>query len=628
MSKIIGIDLGTTNSVVAVMEGSQPVVIVNQEGKRTTPSVVAFKPDGERLVGELAKRQAVMNPQNTIYSIKRFMGKTYDEAIDDVKRVPYTVERGSNNMAVVRIGDKIYTPQEISAMILTKLKKAAEDYLGQPVTEAVITVPAYFNDAQRKATKEAGEIAGLNVRRIINEPTAAALAYGVDKRLKNGKIAVFDLGGGTFDISILEVGDGVFEVLSTSGDTHLGGDDFDMRIVNWLIEEFLHEEGVDLRKDPRAMQRLREAAEQAKIELSNQTSTEINLPYITIDPQKGPLNLQKTLTRNKFESLCEDLYERCLEPCRKALQAAKLSPKDIDEVILVGGSTRMPRIQQLVRDFFGKEPNKSVNPDEAVALGAAVQAGVLSGEVQGVLLLDVIPISLGVETLGGVFTKLIEANTTIPTRRTEIFSTAADNQTTVEIHVLQGERPMAADNRSLGRFYLEGIPPAPRGIPQIEVTFDVDANGILTVTARDKATGKEQSIRIEAGTGLSKDEIERMKREAQMYAEEDRRRKETAEKLNQADALLYQAEKLLRENGSKLSDSNRSTLENLVRELRTAHQSKDISAVDRLMPQLSMELQKVGASMHSSGASGGANAQGDDTTEVIYKEVPEQGKNN
>ena len=628
MSKIIGIDLGTTNSVVAVMEGSQPVVIVNQEGKRTTPSVVAFKPDGERLVGELAKRQAVMNPQNTIYSIKRFMGKTYDEAIDDVKRVPYTVERGSNNMAVVRIGDKIYTPQEISAMILTKLKKAAEDYLGQPVTEAVITVPAYFNDAQRKATKEAGEIAGLNVRRIINEPTAAALAYGVDKRLKNGKIAVFDLGGGTFDISILEVGDGVFEVLSTSGDTHLGGDDFDMRIVNWLIEEFLHEEGVDLRKDPRAMQRLREAAEQAKIELSNQTSTEINLPYITIDPQKGPLNLQKTLTRNKFESLCEDLYERCLEPCRKALQAAKLSPKDIDEVILVGGSTRMPRIQQLVRDFFGKEPNKSVNPDEAVALGAAVQAGVLSGEVQGVLLLDVIPISLGVETLGGVFTKLIEANTTIPTRRTEIFSTAADNQTTVEIHVLQGERPMAADNRSLGRFYLEGIPPAPRGIPQIEVTFDVDANGILTVTARDKATGKEQSIRIEAGTGLSKDEIERMKREAQMYAEEDRRRKETAEKLNQADALLYQAEKLLRENGSKLSDSNRSTLENLVRELRTAHQSKDISAVDRLMPQLSMELQKVGASMHSSGASGGANAQGDGATEVIYEEVPEQGKNN
>jgi len=466
MSKIIGIDLGTTNSVVAVMEGSQPVVIVNQEGKRTTPSVVAFKPDGERLVGELAKRQAVMNPQNTIYSIKRFMGKTYDEAIDDVKRVPYKVERGPNNMSIVHVGDKTYTPQEISAMILTKLKKAAEDYLGQPVTEAVITVPAYFNDAQRKATKEAGEIAGLNVRRIINEPTAAALAYGVDKRLKSGKIAVFDLGGGTFDISILEVGDGVFEVLSTSGDTHLGGDDFDMRIVNWLVQEFLHEEGVDLRKDPRAMQRLREAAEQAKIELSNQTSTEINLPYITIDPQKGPLNLQKTLTRSKFESLCEDLYERCLEPCRKALQAAKLSPKDIDEVVLVGGSTRMPRIQQLVRDFFGKEPNKSVNPDEAVALGAAVQAGVLAGDVQGVLLLDVIPISLGVETLGGVFTKLIEANTTIPTRRTEIFSTAADNQTTVEIHVLQGERPMAADNRSLGRFYLEGIPPAPRGVPK------------------------------------------------------------------------------------------------------------------------------------------------------------------
>jgi len=628
MSKIIGIDLGTTNSVVAVMEGSQPVVIVNQEGKRTTPSVVAFKPDGERLVGELAKRQAVMNPQNTIYSIKRFIGKTYDEAIDDVKRVPYKVERGSNNMSVVQIGDKVYTPQEISAMILTKLKKAAEDYLGQPVTEAVITVPAYFNDAQRKATKEAGEIAGLNVRRIINEPTAAALAYGVDKRLKSGKIAVFDLGGGTFDISILEVGDGVFEVLSTSGDTHLGGDDFDMRIVNWLVQEFLHEEGVDLRKDPRAMQRLREAAEQAKIELSTQTSTEINLPYITIDPQKGPLNLQKTLTRSKFEGLCEDLYERCLEPCRKALQAAKLSPKDIDEVVLVGGSTRMPRIQQLVRDFFGKEPNKSVNPDEAVALGAAVQAGVLAGDVQGVLLLDVIPISLGVETLGGVFTKLIEANTTIPTRRTEIFSTAADNQTTVEIHVLQGERPMAADNRSLGRFYLEGIPPAPRGIPQIEVTFDVDANGILTVTARDKATGKEQSIRIEAGTGLSKSEIERMKQEAQLYAEEDRRRKEAAEKLNQADALLYQAEKLLRENGSKIPDSNRSTLENLIRELRTAHQNKDISAVDRLMPQLSMELQKVGTSMYSGEAGGAASAQGDGATEVIYEEVPDQGKNN
>jgi molecular chaperone DnaK len=628
MSKIIGIDLGTTNSVVAVMEGSQPVVIVNQEGKRTTPSVVAFKPDGERLVGELAKRQAVMNPQNTIYSIKRFMGKTYDEAIDDVKRVPYKVERGSNNICVVHIGDKTYTPQEISAMILTKLKKAAEDYLGQPVTEAVITVPAYFNDAQRKATKEAGEIAGLNVRRIINEPTAAALAYGVDKRLKSGKIAVFDLGGGTFDISILEVGDGVFEVLSTSGDTHLGGDDFDMRIVNWLVQEFLHEEGVDLRKDPRAMQRLREAAEQAKIELSNQTSTEINLPYITIDPQKGPLNLQKTLTRNKFEGLCEDLYKRCLEPCRKALQAAKLSPKDIDEVVLVGGSTRMPRIQQLVRDFFGKEPNKSVNPDEAVALGAAVQAGVLAGDVQGVLLLDVIPISLGVETLGGVFTKLIEANTTIPTRRTEIFSTAADNQTTVEIHVLQGERPMAADNRSLGRFYLEGIPPAPRGVPQIEVTFDVDANGILTVTARDKATGKEQSIRIEAGTGLSKSEIERMKQEAQLYAEEDRRRKEAAEKLNQADALLYQAEKLLRENGSKVPDSNRSTLENLIRELRTAHQNKDISAVDRLMPQLSMELQKVGTSMYSGGTGGAASAQGDGATEVIYEEVPDQGKNN
>lgn len=619
MPKIVGIDLGTTNSVVAVMEGSQPTVIVNQEGKRTTPSIVAFKPDGERLVGELAKRQAIINPENTIYSIKRFMGKTYDEAQDDVRRVPYKVVRGTNNICQVQIGDKLYTPQEISAMILQKLKKAAEDYLGEPVTEAVITVPAYFNDAQRKATKEAGEIAGLNVRRIINEPTAAALAYGIDKRLKQGKIAVFDLGGGTFDISILEVGDGVFEVLSTSGDTHLGGDDFDQRIVNWLVEEFLQEEGVDLRKDPRALQRLREAAEQAKIELSNQQSTEINLPYITVDPRKGPLNLQKTLTRTKFESMCEDLYERCLEPCRKALQAARLSPKDIDEVILVGGSTRMPRIQKLVEDFFGKAPNKSVNPDEAVALGAAVQAGVLGGEVQGVLLLDVIPISLGIETLGGVFTKLIEANTTIPTRRTEIFSTAADNQTTVEVHVLQGERPMAADNRSLGRFYLDGIPPAPRGVPQIEVTFDVDANGILTVTARDKATGKEQSIRIEAGTGLSKEEIERMKREAEMYAQEDKKRRELAEKLNQADALLYQAEKLLREGGDKLPAGDREKLETLVRDLRAAHTAKDGTKVDALMPQLSALLHSLGQRAYST-TDGNAARSG--ATDVEYEEIP------
>ncbi|MCX8112964.1 MAG: molecular chaperone DnaK [Bacteroidia bacterium] len=619
MPKIVGIDLGTTNSVVAVMEGSQPAVIVNQEGKRTTPSVIAFKADGERLIGDLAKRQAAINPENTIYSIKRFMGKTYDEAIDDVRRVPYKVVRGTNNICQVQIGDKLYTPQEISAMILQKLKKAAEDYLGEPVTEAVITVPAYFNDAQRKATKEAGEIAGLNVRRIINEPTAAALAYGIDKRLKQGKIAVFDLGGGTFDISILEVGDGVFEVLSTSGDTHLGGDDFDQRIVNWLIEEFLREEGVDLRKDPRALQRLREAAEQAKIELSNQQSAEINLPYITVDPRKGPLNLQKTLTRAKFESMCEDLYERCLEPCRKALQAARLSPRDIDEVILVGGSTRMPRIQKLVEDFFGKAPNKSVNPDEAVALGAAVQAGVLGGEVQGVLLLDVIPISLGIETLGGVFTKLIEANTTIPTRRTELFSTAADNQTTVEVHVLQGERPMAADNRSLGRFYLDGIPPAPRGVPQIEVTFDVDANGILTVTARDKATGKEQSIRIEAGTGLSKEEIERMKQEAQMYAQEDQRRRELAEKLNQADTLLYQAEKFLREAGEKLPSSDKERLESLIRDLRAAHTAKDGTKVDSLMPQLSALLSSLGQRAY---ASDGATSARPGTTDVEYEEIP------
>ncbi|MCS6789991.1 MAG: molecular chaperone DnaK [Bacteroidia bacterium] len=621
MPKIVGIDLGTTNSVVAVMEGGQPVVIVNQEGKRTTPSVVAFKADGERLVGEMAKRQAVMNPENTIYSIKRFMGKTYEEAADDVRRVPYKVVAGKN-ICQVQIGDRHYTPQEISAMILQKLKKAAEDYLGEPVTEAVITVPAYFNDAQRKATKEAGEIAGLNVRRIINEPTAAALAYGIDKRIKQGKIAVFDLGGGTFDISILEVGDGVFEVLSTSGDTHLGGDDFDQRIINWLVEEFLREEGVDLRKDPRAMQRLREAAEQAKIELSNQQTTEINLPYITIDPRKGPLNLQKTLTRSKFESMCEDLYERCIIPSRKALEAARLRPSDIDEVILVGGSTRMPRIQKIVEELFGKVPNKSVNPDEAVALGAAVQAGVLGGEIQGVLLLDVIPISLGVETLGGVFTKLIEANTTIPTRRTEIFSTAADNQTVVEIHVLQGERPMAADNRSLGRFYLEGIPPAPRGFPQIEVTFDVDANGILTVTAKDKATGKEQSIRIEAGSGLTKEEIERMKREAAMYASEDQKRREAAEKLNQADSLLYQAEKFLREQGDRIPASDKERMESLIRDLRSAHGSKDISRIDSLMPQLSALLSSAGQRMYSNFSQSDGRSSSSGATEVEYEEIP------
>ena len=620
MPKIIGIDLGTTNSVVAVMEGNEPKVIVNQEGKRTTPSVVAFKPDGERLVGELAKRQAVMNPENTIYSIKRFMGKTYAEAADDVKRVPYKVVPGPNQICQVQIGDKLYTPQEISAMILQKLKKTAEDYLGEPVTEAVITVPAYFNDAQRKATKEAGEIAGLNVRRIINEPTAAALAYGVDKRIRQGKIAVFDLGGGTFDISILEIGDDVFEVLSTSGDTHLGGDDFDQRIVNWLMEEFLREEGVDLRKDPRALQRLREAAEQAKIELSSQQTTEINLPYITIDPRKGPLNLQKTLTRSKFESLCEDLYERTLEPCRKALQAANLRPSDIDEVILVGGSTRMPRIQKLVEEFFGKAPNKSVNPDEAVALGAAVQAGVLAGEVRSVLLLDVIPISLGIETLGGVFTKLIEANTTIPTKRTEIFSTAADNQTTVEVHILQGERALAADNRSLGRFYLDGIPPAPRGVPQIEVTFDVDANGILTVTARDKATGKAQSIRIEAGSGLTPEEIERMKQEAQAHAAEDQKRRELADKLNFADTLIYQAEKILRESGDTLAAADRERLTQLTQELRSAHSAKDGVKVDALLPQLQALLSSLHQRGHTAKTADGSTSAG--TTEVEYEEIP------
>lgn len=598
MKKVIGIDLGTTNSVLAIIEGGAPTVIVNQEGKRTTPSIVAFKSD-ERLVGELAKRQAVINPEKTIYSIKRFMGKSYEEAMKDVKRVTYKVVKGDNNMCVVEIDNRKYTPQEISAMILQKLKKAAEDYLGEQVTDAVITVPAYFNDAQRKATKEAGEITGLNVLRIINEPTAAALAYGVDKRIKEGKIAVFDLGGGTFDISILEVGDGVFEVLSTSGDTHLGGDDFDAKIVNWLVEEFIREEGVDLRKDARAMQRLREAAEQAKIELSSQQSTDINLPYITIDHIKGPLNLQKTLTRAKFESLCEDLFERLKTPCEKAMQAANLKPEDINEVILVGGSTRMPKVQQIVQEIFKKEPNKSINPDEAVALGAAVQGGVLSGNVTGILLLDVIPISLGVETLGGIFTKLIEANTTIPTKRTEIFSTAADNQTTVEIHVLQGERPLAADNKSLGRFYLDGIPPAPRGVPQIEVTFDVDANGILTVTAVDKATKKQQSIRIEAGTGLSKEEIERMKKEAEMYAQEDQKKKEIAEKINTADNIVYIAEKTLRENSEKIPQDYKEKITNIINNLKTAIQNKDVVKIEELTRDLNNQLFEIGKYMYS-----------------------------
>ena len=570
MGKIIGIDLGTTNSCVAVMEGNEPVVIANSEGKRTTPSVVAFTDGGEIKVGDPAKRQAIINPKRTVFSIKRFMGRSYDEVQEEIRRVPYTVVKGPNNTPRVDIDGRLYTPQEISAMILQKMKKTAEDYLGHEVTEAVITVPAYFNDAQRQATKEAGEIAGLKVRRIINEPTAAALAYGLDKKNKDLKVAVYDLGGGTFDISILELGDGVFEVKSTNGNTHLGGDDFDQRIIDWIADEFLKEEGVDLRKDPMALQRLKEAAEKAKIELSSSMSTEINLPYIAV-VDGVPKHLVKTLTRAKFEQLIDDLVQSTIEPCRKALEDAYLKPSDIDEVILVGGSTRIPKIQEVVEKFFGKKPNKSVNPDEVVAVGASIQGGVLTGEVKDVLLLDVIPISLGIETLGGVFTKLIEANTTIPTRKTEIFTTAADNQTSVEIHVLQGERPLASQNKTIGRFHLDGIPPAPRGVPQIEVTFDIDANGILHVTAKDKATGKSQQIRIEASSGLTEEEIRRMKEEAKANEEADRKLREKIDKMNQADNLIYTTEKQLREFGGKIPADKKATIENALIELREAH---------------------------------------------------------